>query len=56
VNLTDTAASGAWRLGVPATRAFLARLDETPLEELPLDGDRVPFTAGPRGVVTVLVK
>jgi alpha-mannosidase len=56
VNLLDRAVEGAWRLGVPCRDASLARLDETPLERLPVRDGTVTFTAPPRGPVTVLVR
>jgi hypothetical protein len=48
--------SGAWRFGFPVREARLARLDETPLDGLAIVDGAVPFTAPPRGVVTVLVR
>jgi len=56
VNLLERPVDAAWRVGFPISRAVLARLDETPLDELPADGDRAHFRAGPRGVITVLVR
>jgi hypothetical protein len=35
---------------------MLARLDETPLSVIPVEGDVVRFTAPPHAVVTVLVR
>jgi alpha-mannosidase len=56
VNLTDRPVDGRWRLRVPATDAHLARLDETPLMPLGIEGGEIPFTAAPRAVVTILVR
>jgi alpha-mannosidase len=55
-NLTDEPREGAWNLGFPVTEACLSRLDETPAEKLEVRGRRVSFTAGPRGIVTILVR
>jgi alpha-mannosidase len=56
VNVTEESQRGAWTIPFPIQEARLARLDETPGEPLrPADG-RVPFTAPPRGVVTILVR
>jgi alpha-mannosidase len=55
VNLLDHAVEGGWQL--PAVReAFLSRLDETPLEGLPVQGGGVRFMAAPRAVITILVR
>lgn len=55
VNLLDQAVEGAWQ--VPAAReAFFSRLDETPLEVLPVQHGGVRFVAAPRAVVTILVR
>ena len=56
VNLLDDPVDGRWRLAVPVHDARLARLDETPLDGLRVDGREIPFTAPPRGVVTILVR
>jgi alpha-mannosidase len=49
--------AGAWRLPSRARSAQLARLDESPLAPLEVAADgRVPFEAGPRAVVTVLLR
>lgn len=55
VNLLDREVQGAWVLGVAPAGAQLARLDETPLALLAVAGSSIPFTAPPRGIVTVLV-
>jgi alpha-mannosidase len=57
VNITDEAVAGRWRFGVPPREAQLARLDETPLAPAAVNGaGEVEFTAGPRAVVTLLVR
>ncbi len=55
VNLLDRAVEGAWELGVAPGTACLARLDETPLEPLAVQGSTIQFVAGPRAIVTILV-
>ena len=56
-NARTSAVEGRWRLSGPAARAVRVRADETPLAELALeDGGRaIPFRAGPREIVSVLV-
>jgi mannosylglycerate hydrolase len=56
VNLLDEPRAGSWRLGADIREAHLARLDETAIEPAPLDGESVRFLAGPRAVVTMLVR
>ena len=56
VNLLDEARTGTWRLGAPIREAHIARLDETVIEAAPSDGACVNFVAGPRAVVTILVR
>jgi hypothetical protein len=56
VNLVNEPRDGSWRLGFPIREARLARLDETPGDPLPIVGDVVRFRAGPRALVTVLVR
>jgi alpha-mannosidase len=56
VNLLDREVEGRWTFGVPIASARLARLDETQLGELAVEGTSVAFTAGPRAVVTLLVR
>lgn len=57
-NPEDRPVAGAWRFAVPVGAAFQTQLDEQ--EPVPLvleDGGRVVrFTAGPRDIVTVLVR
>ena len=55
VNQLDRVVEGAWRL--PQVRqAWLARLDETLLGSLTIDGDCVRFTAPPHAVVTIVLR
>ena len=56
VNLLDEARAGSWRLGAPIREAHVARLDETVVEAAPVSDGCVSFVAGPRAVVTVLVR
>ena len=56
VNLTSERIAGRWRLGWTPREALLARLDETAGEPLALEREAVPFAAGPREVVTILVR
>jgi 2-O-(6-phospho-alpha-D-mannosyl)-D-glycerate hydrolase len=56
-NARAESVEGCWRLRRPAARAELVRADERGERALPLhdDGRAIPFRAGPRGLVTVLV-
>ena len=56
VNLVDEPREGSWTLGVPVREACRSRLDETPGERLTVADDRVAFHAGPREIVTLLVR
>ena len=56
VNLLDSAVAGAWHLPFAPRQACLARLDETIMSELVIDGRRVAFDAPPCAIVTVLVR
>ena len=58
VNLTRQVQGGAWRFPHSLTRAFRARLDETPVNEIRLGEDRraIRFTASPREIVTIIVE
>jgi alpha-mannosidase len=60
VNLSDRDQKGAWSIPVAIASASLARLDETELGAIPVsvvDGRWVvAFDAGPRAVVTVVVR
>jgi hypothetical protein len=56
VNLRERAVQGSWLIAKDISEARLSRLDEAPGEPLPVDGNRVCFSAGRRAVVTVLVR
>jgi hypothetical protein len=56
VNLTDRAVVGDWVLGADVSEARTSRLDELPGAPIPLSGRRVPILAGPRAIVTILVR
>lgn len=57
VNLADREQKGRWTLPRPIRDAKLARLDETALKDLAItDQVVVEFSAGPRAVVTILVR
>lgn len=55
VNLTGRPLRAKWRIAVPLSRAHLARLDETPVAELEIEGGEVPFSAAARSVTTIIV-
>jgi mannosylglycerate hydrolase len=56
VNLTDRAVVGDWVLGADVSEARTSRLDELPGAPIPVTGRRVPILAGPRAIVTILVR
>ena len=56
VNQQEDERPGRWTFGFPVREARLARLDETPLNEIPVENGTVPFVATPRAVVTILVR
>jgi alpha-mannosidase len=56
VNLTDDTVAGRWSLPFAPRDARSARLDETPLGDAQISGHAVEFFAGPRSVVTVMVR
>jgi alpha-mannosidase len=58
VNVAGEPTRGEWLLPLVATRAYRARLDETPLTDLPLarEGRQIRFDAKPREVVTIVVE
>ncbi len=56
VNQRDTRVGGEWRMRSDVTEAHRARLDEAPLDPLPVHGGVVRFTAAPREIVTILVR
>jgi len=55
VNLTDETVHGLWRLPFTPVAASLARLDETPTEQIRAAAYGVAFVATPRATVTILV-
>ncbi|HEV8409054.1 MAG TPA: glycoside hydrolase family 38 C-terminal domain-containing protein [Gemmatimonadaceae bacterium] len=56
VNLLDEPRTGSWRIGTPVTEKHIARLDETIVQTAPGTGENVNFLAGPRAIVTILVR
>jgi hypothetical protein len=56
VNRTDLAVRGRWRTHRTITEARLARLDETPLAAIEVNGRDVAFAASPHAIVTLLVR
>ena len=56
VNLTEEIVHGLWRLPFAPVAASMARLDETPTEQLRPVATGVAFVAGPRAIVTILVR
>ena len=56
LNLLDVPVDGVWRFERPVTHAVRGRLDETLGDPLQPRADAVQFTAGPREVVTILVR
>jgi alpha-mannosidase len=56
VNLLEAAVDGAWHLPRAPGELRRARLDETPSEVIDAQGSVVRFCAGPREVVTILVR
>jgi alpha-mannosidase len=55
VNLTGKVVHGAWVLPQVVAMAQEARLDETPIAALPLDGTRIPIVVPPHGIHSVLI-
>ncbi len=56
-NMRGEVVPGAWVIPWPVMGAERCRLDETPLGPLAVEpGGRIPFEAGPREVVTILVR
>jgi alpha-mannosidase len=55
VNLTEETVHGLWRLPFTPVAACLARLDETPTEQIRAAASGVAFVATPRATVTILV-
>jgi hypothetical protein len=56
VNLGDEPARGRWRFAHTVREAHLARLDETEIHEVEIDNGAVDFEAGPRAIVTIVVR
>ena len=56
VNRLDHPVEGRWALAGGLREARTSRLDETVGEPIAVAGDAVPFVAGPRAIVTVLVR
>jgi len=56
VNLREDQVAGSWRAPFDIREAKLARLDETPLSDAAFDGRAIQFEAGPRAIVTILVR
>jgi mannosylglycerate hydrolase len=56
VNLTDEPRRGTWRFGFPVREACLSRFDETPGDRVDVRDRWVSFEAGPREIVTLLVR
>ena len=58
INLLEREQTGRWALARPIREAKLARLDETPLSDIIVKPGQsvIEFSAGPRAVVTILVK
>lgn len=56
VNRRDVAVRGTWAFGRTIVEAVRGRLDETPEVTLTADGHSVTFGAGPKEIVTVLVR
>jgi hypothetical protein len=55
VNVLDQPVAGSWTLS-GIREAMLARLDETPLEGVPVNDNRIEFVAPARGIVTLRVR
>ena len=56
INLADRTLRARWRIGAPISEALLARMDETPITKLAVDGRGIPFAAAPRAVTTVIAR
>jgi alpha-mannosidase len=56
VNRLEERTTGFWKLARAPNEVRLARLDETVLEPLPINRETVAFQAGPREIVTILVR
>jgi hypothetical protein len=56
VNLLDRTVTAKWSFGFPLSEARLARLDETHIGPLAFESHAIQFEAGPRAIVTILVR
>jgi mannosylglycerate hydrolase len=56
VNRRDARVHGQWRVGRELGEARLARLDETPLGALTVDGGVIEFFASPHEIVTIVAR
>ena len=56
VNRRGERVRGRWTLSMPIREALRARLDETPLAPLPVNGPTIEFDAEPFEIVTVLLR
>jgi alpha-mannosidase len=56
VNLADEPGGGRWRIPGTFKEARRARLDETPGDAMPMVDGMIAFDAGPREIVTFLVR
>ena len=54
-NVLEREVAGAWRVRPKAVRAWQVRADETRLGSLPVNGELIPFRAGPRALISVRV-
>jgi len=56
VNQRDASVDGEWRVGFELSQAVRTRLDETVVSDLAVEKGVVPFFAGPKEIVTILVR
>jgi hypothetical protein len=56
VNLVERTIKGKWSFGFPLTEARLARLDETHIGPIGVEGAAIEFEAAPRAIVTILAR
>lgn len=56
INLRDEPTDGEWRLPFEAREAQWSRIDETGIKEVVSRGGGIRFSAGPRAIVTILVR
>jgi mannosylglycerate hydrolase len=56
INLLTASTRGSWRLPFAIADAQMARLDETPESAARIVGTEIVFDAGPRAIVTILVR